>query len=67
MIAGVLALVGLVVALLSGVEPGGYSDAVGGTVGAMVFLYACVLAAVGFLAKRFPTEVGRSAPAPTDD
>lgn len=66
-VAGILALAGLVVALLWGVEPGGYSDAVGGTVGAMVFLYATLFAAVGFLAKRFPTETGRSAASPADD
>ncbi|MCH7659370.1 MAG: hypothetical protein IH933_01910 [Euryarchaeota archaeon] len=66
-IAGVLALLGLVVALLSGVEPGGYSDAVGGTVGAMVFLYACIIAALSFLTKRYPTETSRAAASPADD
>lgn len=66
-IAGTFALVGLIIALLSGVEPGGYSDAVGGTVGAMVFLYATLFAAVGFLAKRFPTEAGRPTASPVDD
>ena len=67
LIAGTLALLGLVVALLSGVEPGGYSDAVGGTVGAMVFLYACIIAALSFLTKRYPTETSRAAASPADD
>lgn len=65
-IAGVFGILGLTGALLFGVEPGGYSDAVAGAVGSMVFLYATLFAVVGSLADRSSAELGVST-TPADD
>lgn len=66
-IAAGVALVGLGTAVVAGVEPGGYEDAVAGTVGSMVFLYAGLFATIGLLEARSVAEPDRSAASPADD
>lgn len=63
----VVALVGLGTAVVAGVEPGGYEDAVAGTVGSMVFLYAGLFATIGLLEARSAVGPDRSGASPADD
>ncbi|MEM4782201.1 MAG: hypothetical protein QXG03_11660, partial [Halalkalicoccus sp.] len=66
-LAGVVALFGLGTALLAGVEPGGYAEAVAGTVGSMVFGYAGLFAIIGLFETRPVAGFGRSTAHLTDD